>query len=65
MWCIIVRDVNREHHREIEEDKPDNSMLNYWESHHKVYRIDPKAPYYDNSYSIDAVVVNVFEVADE
>jgi len=65
MWCIVIRDANGEHYREMEDEKPSNSNLSYWENRHKTYRIDPKAHYYDNSYSVDAVVVNVFEIADE
>lgn len=64
MWCIIVRNANGEYIREMEEERPDQTTLDYWESHHSVYRIDPKAPYYDNSYSVNATVVNVFEIAE-
>jgi hypothetical protein len=65
MWNLVIRDTNGTYHRESFHDKPNQTDVTYWEDYYKILKVDPKAPYYDNTYSECAVVVNVFYLEDD
>lgn len=64
MYCIVIRDFNGKYYRETSETAPDNSDICYWENYYSVQVNKPNGTYYDNTCMQNAVVTNVYEIAD-
>lgn len=59
IYCVVIRDYNGIYYREVEKTKPDLYTISYYERHYSAYVHDG---HLDKQ---EAVVVNVYEVAEE